>query len=107
MGYSYFGAHGRVAPAGLPYSSINYGAIGSGAYYFDKYFGGEVIYTNHPDGVNDGMSGISGGLIARLPMENFTMSRARDWSELRDLADPEQPKCRRLLSMILSGGARR
>jgi hypothetical protein len=73
MGYSYFGAHGRVMPFGLPYSSINYGAIGSGAYYFNRYFGGEVIYSNHPDGVNDGMSGASGGLIARLPMENFTM----------------------------------
>lgn len=72
-GYSYFGAHGRVKPFGLPYSSINYGAIGSGAYYFNKYFGGEVIYSNHPDGVNDGVSGASGGLIARLPMDNFTM----------------------------------
>ena len=72
-GYSYFGAHGRLQPFGLPYSSINYGAIGSGAYYFNKYFGGEVIYSNHPDGVNDGVSGASGGLIARLPMENFTL----------------------------------
>ena len=48
MGYSYFGAHGRLQPAGIPYSSINLGAIGSGAYYFNKYFGGEVIYVNHP-----------------------------------------------------------
>jgi hypothetical protein len=60
-------------PVGIPYSSINEGAIGSGAYYFDKYFGGEVVYTNHPSGVNDGMQGISGGLIARLPMDDFTM----------------------------------
>src|ERR1700674_5637882 len=45
MGYSYFGAHGRVNPAGLPYSSINYGAIGSGAYYFNRYFGAEVVYS--------------------------------------------------------------
>ena len=73
MGYSYFGAHGRVQPAGIPYSSINLGAIGSGAYYFDKYFGGEFIYTNHPDGVNDGFSGASLGVIGRLPMENFTL----------------------------------
>jgi hypothetical protein len=72
-GYSYFGAHGRVQPAAIPYSSINLGAIGSGAYYFNRYVGGEVIYTNHPSGVNDGMSGVSGGLIARLPMENFTL----------------------------------
>jgi hypothetical protein len=73
MGYSYFGAHGRLSPFGIPYSSINEGAIGSGAYYFNKYFGGEVVYSNHPDGVNDGVSGASGGLIARLPMENFTL----------------------------------
>jgi hypothetical protein len=72
-GFSYFGAHGRVQPAGIPYSSINEGAIGSGAYYFNNYFGGEFIYTNHPSGVNDGMSGASLGAIARLPMENFTL----------------------------------
>src|SRR6266567_2075117 len=73
LGYSYFGAHGRVQPAGIPYSSINLGAIGSGAYYFNKYFGGEFIYSNHPDGVNDGFSGASVGPIVRLPMENFTL----------------------------------
>jgi hypothetical protein len=73
MGYSYFGAHGRLMPFGIPYSSINEGAIGSGAYYFNKYYGGEIIYSNHPSGTNDGFSGASGGLIARLPMENFTV----------------------------------
>jgi hypothetical protein len=72
-GYSYLGSHGRVMPFGIPYSSINEGAIGSGAYYFDKYFGGEVVYSNHPSGVNDGMSGISGGLIVRMPMDNFSL----------------------------------
>jgi hypothetical protein len=72
-GYSYFGAHGQLLPQGLPYSSINLGAIGSGAYYFNKYFGGEAIYVNHPSGVNDGMSSISGGPIARLPMDHFTL----------------------------------
>jgi hypothetical protein len=73
LGYSYFGAHGRVQPTGLPYSSINLGAIGSGAYYFNKYFGGEVVYTNHPDGANDGFSGASAGPIFRAPMDNFTL----------------------------------
>ena len=73
LGYSYFGAHGQVKPAGLPYSSIDLGAIGSGAYYFNKYFGGEFIYSNYPDGVNDGFSGASLGPIVRLPMENFTL----------------------------------
>jgi hypothetical protein len=72
-GYSYFGAHGRVNPVGLPYSSINEGAIGSAAYFFNKYFGGEIIYTNHPSGVNDGFSGGSAGVIGRLPLDNFTL----------------------------------
>jgi hypothetical protein len=72
-GYSYFGAHGRLQPSAIPYSSINLGAIGSVAYYFNKYAGGEIIYVNHPSGVNDGMSSISGGPILRLPMDNFTL----------------------------------
>jgi hypothetical protein len=72
-GYSYFGAHGQVKPAGINYSSINLGAIGSGAYYFNKYAGGEFIYTNHPSGTNDGFSGASLGPIFRAPMENFTL----------------------------------
>jgi hypothetical protein len=73
LGYSYFGAHGRLAPAGIPYSSVNEGAIASGAYYANRYFGAEAIYTNHPDGANDGVSGISVGPIFRYPMENFTL----------------------------------
>jgi hypothetical protein len=72
-GYSYFGAHGKLNPPGINYSSINEGAIGSGAYYFNKYFGGEFIYTNHPSGVNDGMQGASAGPIFRAPMDNFTL----------------------------------
>ncbi len=73
MGFSYFGAHGRVQTPGLPYSSINLGAIGSGAYYFNRYFGVEALYANHPDGQNDGDSSIGGGVIGRYPMENFTV----------------------------------
>ena len=72
-GFSYFGAHGKVQPAGINYSSINLGAIGSGAYYFSKYVGLESVYVNHPDGNNDGMSSISGGPIFRAPMENFSV----------------------------------
>jgi len=73
LGYSYFGTHGLLKPAGIAYSSINEGAIGSVAYYFNRYFGGEFIYSNHPDGRNDGFSGASLGPIARLPMDNFTV----------------------------------
>jgi hypothetical protein len=72
-GFSYYGAHGQLKPAGINYNSIDLGAIGSGAYYFNKYVGLEGVYTNHPDGKNDGMSSISGGPIFRAPMQNFTV----------------------------------
>ena len=73
MGYSYFGAHGQVKPAGISYSSINLGAMGSTAFYMNKYAGGEVIFAAHPDGQNDGLYTISAGPIFRAPMENFTL----------------------------------
>jgi outer membrane protein OmpA-like peptidoglycan-associated protein len=73
LGYSYFGAHGEVKPAGINYSSINYGAIGSGAYYFNKYVGAEITVASHPDGANDGLTTASAGLIGRAPMQNFTL----------------------------------
>jgi outer membrane protein OmpA-like peptidoglycan-associated protein len=72
-GYSYFGAHGQLKPLGVNYNSIDAGAIGSGAYYFNKYFGGEAIFVAHPDGKNDGLYTISGGPIFRAPMQNFTL----------------------------------
>jgi outer membrane protein OmpA-like peptidoglycan-associated protein len=73
MGYSYFGAHGVVKPANIRYSSIDEGAMLSGAYYFNKYVGGEVIAGFHPDGQNDGMYAVSAGPIFRAPMQNFTL----------------------------------
>jgi outer membrane protein OmpA-like peptidoglycan-associated protein len=73
LGYSYFGAHGEVKPADEPYSSVNLGAIGSGAYYFNKYVGAEIVGVSHPDGQNDGLFTASGGLIVRAPMQNFTV----------------------------------
>ncbi len=72
-GYSYFGAHGQLKPAGINYSSIDVGAMGSGAYYFNKYVGGEVIYAAHPGGQNNDLYTISGGPIFRAPMQNFTL----------------------------------
>ncbi len=73
LGYSYFGAHGQNKPSGINYSSIDLGAIGSGAYYFNKYAGGEIIFAAHPDGDNDGLYTISAGPIFRYPMQNFTV----------------------------------
>ena len=72
-GYSYFGAHGEVKPAQIPYSSVDYGAAGSGAYYFNKYVGVEVLFTAHPDGKNDGVYTGSAGPIFRAPLQNFTL----------------------------------
>ena len=69
-GYSYFGAHGTLQPAGIKFSSINQGAIGSIAYYFNNNLGVEAIYTNHVQNhstPSDGAVGISGGAIYRWP----------------------------------------
>ena len=72
-GYSYFGTHSPLKPSGVQYSSIDYGAIGSGAYFFNKYVGGEVVVTAHPDGNNDSLYTASAGPIFRAPMQNFTI----------------------------------
>ncbi len=79
LGYSYLAPHGTVTtPMGGgttfsdSYSSINYGAIGSFAYYFNRYVGGQVEYANHPDGQNDGAQDFGLGLIFRYPMEGMT-----------------------------------
>jgi hypothetical protein len=73
MGYSYFGAHGQVKPADISYSSVDLGAIGSAAYYFNKYVGGEISFIANPDGQNDGLYGAYAGPIFRAPMQNFTL----------------------------------
>jgi hypothetical protein len=73
LGYSYLGAHGQVRPANIRYSSVDEGAVGSGAYYFTKYFGGEVLSFANPNGQNDGFYGGYAGPIFRAPMQNFTL----------------------------------
>ena len=73
LGYSYFGSHGQLKPQNIKYSSIDLGAIGSGAYYFNKYVGAEVSFAAHPDGVNDGLYSGAAGPIFRAPMQNFTL----------------------------------
>ena len=72
-GYSYFGAHGQLKPAAINYSSVDEGAAGSGAYWFNKYVGAEILITAHPDGNNDGIYTGSAGPIFRAPMQNFTL----------------------------------
>jgi hypothetical protein len=73
LGYSYFGAHGQVKPAGLPYSAINQGTLDSGAYFFTKYVGAEGVFVANPDGYNDGAYAAYAGPIFRAPMQNFTL----------------------------------
>jgi outer membrane protein OmpA-like peptidoglycan-associated protein len=92
MGYSYFGAHGMVKPADLPYTSINLGAIGSVAYYFSKYAGAQVEFAAHPDGNNDGLYTIQAGPIFRLPMDHVTLF-AHGLLGGADLAGPNARVC--------------
>jgi len=73
LGYDYFGAHGQVKPAGINYSSVNEGATGAGAYFFNKYIGAEIKGVSSNSGNNDGFFAASTGLIARAPMQNFTV----------------------------------
>ncbi|MEK6397446.1 MAG: hypothetical protein V4734_05110 [Terriglobus sp.] len=73
LGYSYWSGHGSVKPQGLTYSSIDKGAIGSGAYYFNKYAGVEISSAWHPSGKNDAlMPLVTAGPIFRLPTESVT-----------------------------------
>ena len=73
LGYSYWSGHGVVKPAGVTYSSVDVGAIGSGAYYFNKYAGVEVSAAFHPDGKNDGlMPLLAAGPVFRLPTPTVT-----------------------------------
>jgi hypothetical protein len=80
-GYSYLAPHGSVTiPGGnligvsgpVSYSSVDYGAIGSGTYYFNRYVGAQAELSVHPDGNNDGASVASGGIVFRYPTEDIT-----------------------------------
>jgi hypothetical protein len=79
LGYSYLAPHGTVVSgaAQTPFNlvSIDYGAIGSGAYYFNKYFGGQVESGAHPDSNNGGPPSdhfytFQAGPIVRYPTDS-------------------------------------
>lgn len=61
---------GQAGP--VRYSSINYGALGSVSYFFNRYVGGQFELGAHPDGNNDGATTAQVGLIARYPTEDMT-----------------------------------
>lgn len=85
-GYSYLGPHGTVdtsapslAGAGVitpvSYKAINVGAIGSVAYYFNKYVGAQVessVHEYNSSSNNDGFTFAQGGLIFRFPGDEVT-----------------------------------
>ncbi len=70
MGYSYLSPHGNIQ--GERYHDVNVGAIGSGAYYFNKNLGGEISLASHPDGPGDGFTTVNAGPIVRFPLEDMT-----------------------------------
>jgi outer membrane protein OmpA-like peptidoglycan-associated protein len=79
MGYSYFDPHGSVKTVDgrgnletRDYSPINEGAIGSFAWYFNRYVGGEAVFAAHPEGSNDGMGSLQGGIIFRYVTGSVT-----------------------------------
>ncbi|MFZ0631391.1 MAG: hypothetical protein WA399_06605 [Acidobacteriaceae bacterium] len=76
MGYSYLAPHGTVTTTmdsgaidSTSFSSVDLGAIGSFAYYFNRYVGGQFEYANGPNGQNDGISTAQGGIIFRYPTD--------------------------------------
>ena len=80
-GYSYLAPHGSLTvPSGanigvdgpVKYSSIDYGAIGSFNYFFNRYVGAQVEFSAHPSGNNDGAYSAGGGIVFRYPMADVT-----------------------------------
>ena len=85
-GYSYLAPHDTVQVLltdgttiePVAYKSVNLGAIGSGAYYFNKYIGAQVEVGIHEyNGSfggqdNDGFTTASAGLIFRYPTHDIT-----------------------------------
>jgi hypothetical protein len=86
-GYSYLAPKGSVTSntsTTASYKAVNVGGLFSGSYFFNKWVGAQVEFGEHEYGTtqpgsnvgtrgnNDGFITVSGGLIARFPMENIT-----------------------------------
>ncbi len=75
LGYSYLSPHGTVTtnsavtgqPYPLKYGAVDYGAIGSVAFFLNKYAGVVVEYADHSLGKNDGFRDADAGVIVRYP----------------------------------------
>ena len=49
-------------------SDVDAGGLASGAYYFNRYVGGQIEYGNHVDGKNDSFQTAQAGIIFRFPV---------------------------------------
>ncbi|MFZ0663653.1 MAG: hypothetical protein WAM66_13240 [Acidobacteriaceae bacterium] len=77
VGYSYADPKGTVEtplPGGTYFASqpsaVDTGVLASGAYYFNRYVGGQIEYGNHQDGKNDGFQTAQAGIIFRIPFQD-------------------------------------
>jgi len=77
-GYSYLAPKATVnttldngSTFSATYDAIDYGAILSGAYYFNKYVGGQVEIGFHPQDKNSGAYTYQGGIIFRYPTQGM------------------------------------
>ena len=80
-GYSYLAPHGDITVPGgagigvsgpVKYSSVDYGALGSVSYFFNRYVGAQAEFGAHPDGNNDGAYTADAGLVFRYPTGDIT-----------------------------------
>ncbi len=77
-GYSYIAPKGNVQTQlnnGTTFTgnfdAVDAGALISGAYYFNKYVGGQVEAGFHPQSKNDGGYTVQGGIIFRFPVSGM------------------------------------
>ena len=73
-GYSYLAPHGTVTTTlgdgsayPVQYRAADYGAIGSIAYFANKYVGGVIEYADHELGKNDTFQDAMAGIVFRYP----------------------------------------
>ncbi len=80
-GYSYLAPHGSITVPGgvgigvngpVKYSSVDYGALGSVNYFFNRYVGAQLEIGAHPDGNNDGAYEGALGMVFRYPTGDIT-----------------------------------
>ncbi len=75
LGYSYLAPHGQLKNqlfGNTPFASIDYGAIESGTYFFNKYFGAQIELAEHPNGKNDDFYTGGIGPVFRFPLQDVT-----------------------------------